>query len=58
MRLKLPSKSSTSAVQFSTQSPQFMYNMSPTSRISGRWMWPQITPDIPLLRPNWSIVSS
>jgi len=46
----LPSKSSISAVQLSTQSPQFKYCTLSMVLVSARWMWPQITPSAWWLR--------
>jgi len=54
----LPAKSSTNAVQLSTQSPQFRYCTSPICFISARWMWPQITPCTSCLRAICTMVSS
>jgi hypothetical protein len=54
----LPAKSSTKAVQLSTQSPQFRYSMFPIFFVSARWMWPQITPHTFCFRAICTIVSS
>ena len=37
-------------MQLSTQSPQFRYFTPSISRISARWIWPQITPSAWWLR--------
>jgi hypothetical protein len=58
MSLILPSKSSISAVQLSTQSPQFRYSTPLMVFVSARWMWPQMTPWASWLRAIAASVSS
>lgn len=53
-----PSRCSTNAVQFSTQSPSFRYWTPLTIRIWGLWMCPQTTPPSPILEAFQARASS
>lgn len=54
----LPSSSSTSAVQPSTQSPSLYYSIPLIMRCSAVWIWPQSTPSTPRLSAALATSSS